>query len=105
MRSCGAVAFRLALAAGQRAVAVARALRIDRVTLWSWMALPALHEALDALRATARREVAARLRHNSLVAAEALGSILEDPRSSARDRISAARVVLAMVGDPFGVVR
>jgi hypothetical protein len=38
-----------------------------------------------------------------LVAAEALGEILENPRTAARDRINAARVVLGMVSDPLGI--
>ena len=92
------------LAVGQRVVEVSRALRVDRATVWRWTKLPEFQKAFDALHVMARRDAAERMRHNALSAVEMLGKILNDPRVSTRDRITAARTVLGAVREPFVAV-
>jgi transposase-like protein len=82
------------LAGGERVAAVAKAVGVDRATLWRWAKLPAFRRQLLELRLIAKRDVEAAMRRNVLLATRVLGKILRDSRAAARDRISAARVVL-----------
>jgi len=85
------------LAAGERVVSVSRALKVDRGTIWRWTKLHAFRVRLEELQAVAWRDATDAMRHNVTLAADVLGRILKDKRSPARDRISAAKVVLGSV--------
>jgi hypothetical protein len=82
------------LAGGRRVAAVAKAVSVDRATLWRWAKLPAFRRQLFEQRLIAKRDAEAAMRWNVLLATRVLGKILRDPQVAARDRISAARVVL-----------
>ena len=86
------------LAAGRRISAIARALSIDRATLWRWTRLTAFQEAVNVLRRAAWRSAADRMRANTGRAARVLEQILADSGADPRVRVAAARVVLNAVG-------
>lgn len=89
------------LAAGRRMGATAKALGVHRVTLWEWTKLPDFQEYLNELRRVAWRSTLDRMRENTAKAARVLGTILSDPATVARDRLAAAKAVLAAAGPLF----
>ena len=88
------------LASGQSYTAVAEEVGVVVGTLRNWCSgNSAFKQELVKLRADLHYEAQHRLRSLTLAATDALHSVLTDPQTAARDRISAARTVFQFTLD------
>ena len=92
------------LAAGTSYKAVAAELGISAGTIRNWVSgQRAFKSELARLRRELFRESTEMLRAISLEATQALHSVIVDPKTTARDRVSAARTVLAFTHDKTNI--
>ena len=92
------------LAAGRSYKDVAEELDISAGTIRNWVSgQSAFKSELARLRQDLYRESTEMLRVISLEATQALHSVIVDPKTTARDRVSAARTVLAFTHDKTNI--
>jgi len=90
----------LMLADGRRRLDIAKALEIDRWTLWSWEKIPAFADRVSELRAEAERDLQESLRGARQLAIDTLLNEMTDSDNSGSERIKAAEAILGRAGLP-----